>query len=146
MQLKMILVLFILLVIVTNTFCIAPAQSGNDSSEILSTNRFYVYNETTGYRLRTTSISGDFLDPAPPPHTIYPRGNYRYEVTTNNNLTAFGHLEYDILDNRGFEKVGSLSTTYRAGYFSSPNFINTIIQGPFRVSSDSLALVVYATS
>ncbi|OXM15211.1 hypothetical protein [Paenibacillus herberti] len=80
-SLGIILVLFILLVIVTQVF---GNSVGNEPDNISSAGSvsFNVYNEITFLSMESTSLTGNFESPSPLPHIIPPGSYYNFQVNT----------------------------------------------------------------
>ncbi|OXM16462.1 hypothetical protein CGZ75_07255 [Paenibacillus herberti] len=146
MNIGMILVLFILIVVVAQTFCkesnrTFPIQPDNGFPSIAASLRFEIRNDSS-YRLSTISLSGDFEPPLPAQHTIPPGGFYRYEVLVIPRRATVARVTYAVVGNDG-ASVGSLSTAmYRTIYFGA-GFESTIIQGPIFEQTEGRIMRVY---
>ncbi|OXM17122.1 hypothetical protein [Paenibacillus herberti] len=108
-----ILVLFILLVIVVQTFCIPSGRRGpagltdNETVSAVSTISFYVVNNST-YRLILDSLRGDTSLPSPRDIPPGIGASSRYELTTYTPFGSSATAEYYATDSEG-ERVGEFS-------------------------------------
>ncbi|SDS08362.1 hypothetical protein SAMN05444162_0695 [Paenibacillaceae bacterium GAS479] len=115
LSLGIILILFILLVIVTCSFSKGTGSGidlqDDDSSTILITKGYEIFNGTNNIRLNVTSISGEIGEP-PSSSIIFPGSVIRFVMTATRNVTR----KYVTFDARNASnvniKVGDLDTTF----------------------------------
>ncbi|OXM17080.1 hypothetical protein [Paenibacillus herberti] len=120
---SVILILFILLVIFTCTFSKGTGggidEPDDDSSTILITKGYEIFNGTNNIRLNVTSISGEIGDP-PSSSIIFPGGVIRFVMTATRNVTR----KYVTFDARNAGdvriKVGELDTVFECHIGSDP--------------------------
>ncbi|OXM15789.1 hypothetical protein [Paenibacillus herberti] len=96
MKIGIILVLFILLVIVVQTFYWENDYDDNGSSSITGTQTFTIKNNTSQYRLRFSSRTGPGNLPENP--NIYPNSSGEFVVRTSGVSPVNVTVRYNIYD------------------------------------------------
>ncbi|OXM16776.1 hypothetical protein [Paenibacillus herberti] len=139
-----ILILFILLVIVTQAFSqkqiapfpIEPPDDG--SSSIAISQRFNIINNTQSITFQRTEISGRIIDPLPPTNLLPLGGEQIYNVSIRLNRTAEGTVNY-IWYLNDFSRTGELQFTLRVQnvsleglYVNTPSIIGISTDAPVR--------------
>ncbi|SDR80753.1 hypothetical protein SAMN05444162_0087 [Paenibacillaceae bacterium GAS479] len=142
-SLGIILVLFILLVIVSNVF-FSPFQEDppvDDDISALGSVSIDVKNGTGSYLMTSTSLTGDFEPPGPSPHTIQPGGRYNFQLLTNSHASAIAI--YNITSTNGVRVGGAVITMSWAGrgIFFKYGVANATVTGPFKVVKEDAPIV-----
>ncbi|MCM3746227.1 hypothetical protein M3223_02535 [Paenibacillus pasadenensis] len=123
MNLGMILVLFILLVIVAQTFLGSSISSENDQPiSALYTEGFDVVNETTNYRFILSSKSGSIEYPAS--SIINPRGgsnHFELQLSRPSNEASVTYTAYNL----GNQVIGEVKFGFKCVYLLGVRFSST---------------------
>ncbi|SDR90641.1 hypothetical protein SAMN05444162_0313 [Paenibacillaceae bacterium GAS479] len=149
-----ILILFILLVIVTQAFSpkkIAPfpiESPDSGSSSIAFTQSFNIINNTQSITFQRTSISGRIVEPLPPTNLLPLGGEQIYNLSIRINRTAEGTVNYIWYFN-DFSSVGEFQFTLRVqnvsleGFFvNTPSIINITTDAPVRLDTTRALLTL----
>lgn len=136
MNIRMILVLFILLVITISSFH-SPIGTGDFPDEnrltINNSRRFDIYNQTENYTFQSASLTGDFESPHPLMHKIEPGTNYYFQVRTSPYGLTDAHAYYRVLSASG-ASIGTFEVEMQVRlYIPSTNIL--LKTGPIDINN-----------
>ncbi|SDT25744.1 hypothetical protein SAMN05444162_3580 [Paenibacillaceae bacterium GAS479] len=117
-NLGIVLVLFILLVIVTQVFGNSVGNEPDDIS-IAGSVSFNVYNEISSLSMESISLTGDFESPPPLPHIIPPGGYYNFQVKTAAFKKTTGTAVYRVNIPTGSYTTVTIKMNLYGGPYSS---------------------------